>query len=322
MGTVEVHARHVGGMEHRAEYGPFSFSSDEPPGMGGQQGHPLPLTYFTASIGLCAMTQVARFADQMRIGIDDVTATVESRWDRTGSVLAGTVQSRCVGFSMDLDVRSSAPTEHIAALVQNAHAGCFAEQALLRPTTVNTSATLNGTTIETQAPDVVEASQADESIKHFPIEVELRHVGGVSHEARWNGFSFSSDEPPHLGGADEHPIPIAYFVGSVGFCVMTQLVRYAKQLDIPLENVESRSASHFSRQGSVKAGTVLATLDAFDVHIDVSSPAGADEVASLLGLAHRGCYAQSAVHSPVTIESTTRHNGEALDYTAYPRRIA
>lgn len=322
MGAVEVHAQHIAGMEHRAEHGRFSFSSDEPPSMGGQQAHPLPLTYFTASIGLCAMTQVVRFAEQMRVPIEGVEGSVVSRWDRTGSVLAGTVQSRCVGFTMDLEIRSPAPSEHVAAVVQNAHAGCFAEQALLRPTTINTSATLNGMEIEIPPPAVDADIPTRDPVKHFPIEVALRHVGGVSHEARWNGFTFLSDEPPHLGGADDHPIPIAYFAGSVGFCVLTQVVRYARQLDIPLDGLGSRTVSHFSRQGSVKAGTVLATLDEFDVHLDVSSPADADDVARLLGLAHRGCYAQNALIAPVAIESTVRHNGEALDYEAYPRRIS
>ena len=321
MGAVEVKVTHMRGMEHKAQHGPFSFSSDEPPSLGGRQAHPLPLAYFTASIGLCAMTQIVRFADQMRIRVDDVTGTVISLWDRSGSVLAGTVESRCVGFSMDLDVRSPAPGDHVAALVQNAHAGCFAEQALLGSTTINSTATLNGTPLEAVEPQTANRTSMTDPVRHFPIQVELRHVGGVSHEARWNDFKFFSDEPPHLGGEDKHPIPIAYFAGSVGFCVLTQVVRFADQLEIPLQGLRSRTVSHFSRQGSVKAGTVLASLDEFDVHVDVTSPANAADIAFLLGLAHRGCYAENALLAPVTIDSTLRTMAKPSRIEEFPRRV-
>ena len=50
--VVEAGTEHLGKMLHRAEVHAFTFFSDEPETLGGENGHPYPLDYFTAAIGL------------------------------------------------------------------------------------------------------------------------------------------------------------------------------------------------------------------------------------------------------------------------------
>lgn len=56
--TVDAVTVHLDGMQHEAsvqsadESLTFSFRSDEPPGLIGEDEHPYPLHYFTAAIGL------------------------------------------------------------------------------------------------------------------------------------------------------------------------------------------------------------------------------------------------------------------------------
>jgi hypothetical protein len=50
--SVEVETENVKGMEHRARVHGFTFHSDEPPEMAGENKHPYPLDYLTAAIGL------------------------------------------------------------------------------------------------------------------------------------------------------------------------------------------------------------------------------------------------------------------------------
>jgi hypothetical protein len=49
---VVADAEHVGRMLHRARVHGFTFFSDEPQALGGENDHPYPLDYFTAAIGL------------------------------------------------------------------------------------------------------------------------------------------------------------------------------------------------------------------------------------------------------------------------------
>jgi len=50
--VVETSAEHVGNMLHSAHVHGFTFFSDEPETLGGENGHPYPLDYFTAAVGL------------------------------------------------------------------------------------------------------------------------------------------------------------------------------------------------------------------------------------------------------------------------------
>lgn len=49
---VEADAEHLEKMVHRARVGSFTFNSDEPASLGGEDNHPHPLDYFTAAVAL------------------------------------------------------------------------------------------------------------------------------------------------------------------------------------------------------------------------------------------------------------------------------
>jgi hypothetical protein len=50
--TVEAETVHIDNMKHQASVHGFTFFSDEPPTLEGDDEYPYPLDYLTASIGL------------------------------------------------------------------------------------------------------------------------------------------------------------------------------------------------------------------------------------------------------------------------------
>ncbi len=50
--VVEVTTEHLGKLLHKAQVHDFTFYSDEPESLGGEDEHPYPLDYFTAAVGL------------------------------------------------------------------------------------------------------------------------------------------------------------------------------------------------------------------------------------------------------------------------------
>lgn len=58
-------------------------------------------------------------------------------------------------------------------------------------------------------PDVLQRA-----ITHDAVTVNLHDM---LHEATVRQFTFHSDEPPDLGGEDEHPRPLDYLLAAVGF---------------------------------------------------------------------------------------------------------
>ena len=48
------------------------------------------------------------------------------------------------------------------------------------------------------------------------ISVDIDNLEKQLHEAREGKFSWHSDEPPHLGGDDNHPQPLTYITAGIG----------------------------------------------------------------------------------------------------------
>jgi uncharacterized OsmC-like protein len=133
--------------EECAEYEVYA---DEGPRMGGENSAPRPLTYFLMSVGFCALTQLHRYSDMMKLTLKDPKVTVRSGFRTDGSVLRGTVQASTVDFEVEFDVESDDPPEKIAACIRAAERGCFVMQAVKNPTDVKRTVRLNGTELDVE----------------------------------------------------------------------------------------------------------------------------------------------------------------------------
>ncbi|MGH3443235.1 MAG: hypothetical protein ACRDUY_14585 [Nitriliruptorales bacterium] len=48
-------------------------------------------------------------------------------------------------------------------------------------------------------------------------EADTENLEKMLHRATVREFTFHSDEPPELGGEDNHPRPLHYLIAAVGF---------------------------------------------------------------------------------------------------------
>ena len=53
--------------------------------------------------------------------------------------------------------------------------------------------------------------------REITVAVDCVHRGKMLHEGRRGKFVFHSDEPPAMGGDDNHPAPLTYIAAGVGF---------------------------------------------------------------------------------------------------------
>lgn len=126
----------------------YEVFSDEGARLGGENSAPRPLTYFLLSVGFCALTQLHRYSDMLKVTLRDPKVTVRSGFRTDGSVLQGTVRAGTVGFEVSFEVESDDPPEKVAACIRAAEAGCFVMQAVLNPTEVTRKVTLNGAELD------------------------------------------------------------------------------------------------------------------------------------------------------------------------------
>ena len=74
----------------------------------------------------------------------DARSRVTGHLKEEGSVLAGTQTGECLGFEIELDIRSEASETEIRELIRMAHQICFTGHAAANPMPVQTRHLLNG----------------------------------------------------------------------------------------------------------------------------------------------------------------------------------
>lgn len=93
------------------------------------------------------MTQIGRYGHMLKVQIDNVRMKVTARYRVEGSVLADTVRAQMVGVETHLDLESPDDPQKVARVVKNAENGCFVMQALMNPVPIQSSVSVNGTTL-------------------------------------------------------------------------------------------------------------------------------------------------------------------------------
>jgi len=78
----------------------------------------------------------------------NVRITVESKFFREGSVLAGTAKSYCDSIVTELQLDSDEPRDRVLQLIRMAEASCFTMAALRNVMPVELSASVNGQPFE------------------------------------------------------------------------------------------------------------------------------------------------------------------------------
>jgi hypothetical protein len=80
----------------------------------------------------------------MRVELTSARCRVKATWQSHGSVFAGTIGSTCLGVEATLEVESDDDPARVAALIQNAEGGCYAQAAIVNPVPFNNIVALNG----------------------------------------------------------------------------------------------------------------------------------------------------------------------------------
>jgi len=103
-------------------------------------------------------------------------------------------------------------------------------------------------------------------------------------------FRFLSDEAPVNGGGGRAPDANSYVSAGIGFCFMTQFGRFAKMLDLDLEEYRIVQDSHFSLGGASGNTGRPGDADPLETHVYLTT-SESDEVArEMLDISEQTCF--------------------------------
>ncbi len=109
----------------------FELATDEGAFHGGEGSAPPPLALLTAALIGCIMTQIRAFSKRLDIPIGEIKVNATLHWEGRQNGL-GPYVAAPVGFSLDVDLDSSASDGDQRRLLDAAKAGCFIQQTLKR----------------------------------------------------------------------------------------------------------------------------------------------------------------------------------------------
>jgi organic hydroperoxide reductase OsmC/OhrA len=86
---------------------------------------------------------VSQVAAKRRLTLRNEKVSVVAHFEEEGSVLAGTQQGACKGFSIELSIEGDENVEDIVKLIRMAHRMCFTESTVSNVVEVKTSHLFN-----------------------------------------------------------------------------------------------------------------------------------------------------------------------------------
>jgi uncharacterized OsmC-like protein len=163
----------------------------------------------------------------------------------------------------------------------------------------------SGITIHTRGAEGMRAS-----LRCTTATVEGKHM---LKEGKFGKHTVMSDEGPMIGGDDAYPPPIAYMALGMGFCLLTQLGRYASMKKVDFTRAECDVELDLGVTGSVLRGDVAAACHGARTVFRVESDADPAALLEVITLAKRGCFGEAMLREPVEMGSTIFVNGQQID---------
>ena len=116
-----------------------------------------------------------------------------------------------------------------------------------------------------------------------------------------------------LGGDGLAPNPLAYFVASIGFCLLTQLTRACALEGIPVESMSMDVRASFPLESKYGISDLSAACEKVTYTVDVVGEVDTGQLREALDWAESVCHVVRSLKEPVPVEMKLKVNGTELD---------
>lgn len=121
------------------------------------------------------------------------------------------------------------------------------------------------------------------------------------------------DEGAYLAGDDTAPPPLVYFAVGIGFCLITQLSRFAKITRLDVKDIRLEQTARFVMEGSAVDGTMHGGGLGLETRVHVESDEPPERIQELIRMGEQTCFCHGSMREPVPSEIRATLNGEELE---------
>jgi uncharacterized OsmC-like protein len=128
------------------------------------------------------------------------------------------------------------------------------------------------------------------------VRADAKLVGDQRQEVRSKEHVLVCDEPANLGGTDQGPNPLEFFMSAVGFCENVTFARWATLKGLQFNSLETSVRGHWDRRGQGEWEEVAPAFKDFVVETRITSNAPLEEIQEITRTAHMRC----PMHASIT----------------------
>ncbi len=121
------------------------------------------------------------------------------------------------------------------------------------------------------------------------VRADSKLLGDQLQESKMRNYALVCDEPSSLGGTDQGPNPLEFFMSAVGFCENVTLARFASLRGLELESLETSVRGHWDRRGQGEWEGVEPVFEDFVVETRITSGAPLEKIRELVRVVHVRC---------------------------------
>ncbi len=126
-------------------------------------------------------------------------------------------------------------------------------------------------------------------------------------------YSVFCDDADFRKRSGNRPSPLQYFVASIGFCLFSQMVRFAARLEVPLENAVIDLCITYDLRSRLRLNDLATAAQSLTYGVNLESPAPLERVIRVAQLTDKGCHTVNSMRKRVPVTGKWIHNQREFD---------
>jgi uncharacterized OsmC-like protein len=130
---------------------------------------------------------------------------------------------------------------------------------------------------------------------------------------RAGDYTVLCDEANFRKRAGNRPSPLQYFIASIGFCMFSQMARFAARLEVPLENAVMDLRMTYDLRTKLRLNDFTTAAQALTYSFNVESPAPLERVIRVAQLTDKGCHTVNSMRKRLSVIGKWMHNDREIE---------
>jgi len=113
--------------------------------------------------------------------------------------------------------------------------------------------------------------------------------------------------------AGRKPSPLQYFIASIGFCMFSQMARFATRLEVPLEDAEMELRMTYDLRAEKRGADFATAAKDLAYLLKIKSSAPIEQIIRLAQQTDRGCHTVNSMRNRVAVNGKLLFNDRQFE---------